>query len=496
MRKLILVLCLLLAVCGIACAEPAEEAALAPMQAAYPGWEVLSSSQWGDAAVAALGQGEERVLCLTEKVDGSWQLVIANPTALRPGETPSILMDTDTALFWSYENGSVQYASQKENGVWKLPDRMYISESYETCLYWGNGLLWYVVYGTDEEGNILSIRTDGLVPAAWLGEYTLANYQYDLLNLADYGSWLNDEALLRCAAEVTDWQVVSGATQDNGLLLLTRDDAGDLRLIVWAWANGPVTTISSVLPEDACLGHENFTNWLWLPTQNVLVDFGTYADGTAHIRGIWPLDEQGDGEPVWLGKNWVAIDGALFDRRNFYVGDHPWATLDVDWTAIPTSMEAALACFDPSGWAVVNNPDAADRLHLRAKADKGSRSYGKFYNGTPVEVLEKGKTWTKVRVADQTGWMMTEYLAFGKDAWQVSNAAPDLIFREDENIFPVWGAEGVLTNELAPEGDWTVERGETFIIIGVVEDEWYHIWFPYADTYGYMRQSDFWPGNG
>lgn len=494
MRKLILVLCLLLAVCGIAYAEPAEDAALAPMQAAYPGWEVLSSSQWGTAAAAALGQGEERVLCLTEKVDGDWQMVIANPTALRPGETPSIQMDTDTALFWSYDEGSVQYASQKENGVWQRPSQSYISKGFESCLVWNDEMLWYAYYNTDEDGNILSSNILGPAPAAWLGEYTLANYQYDLLSVNEYtGNWLNDEAMLRCAAEVTDWQVVSGATQDNGLLLLTRDDAGDLRLVVWAW---PVTTVSSVLPEDACLGYENFTNWLWLPTQNVLVDFGTYADRSAHIRGIWPLDEQLHEEPLWLGKNWIAEDSAPFRWGKLCVGDHPWATLDVDWTTIPTSMEAALEHLDSSSWAVVNNPEHTDRLHLRAKADKDSSSYGKFYNGTPVEVLEKGKTWTKVRVAGQVGWMMTEYLAFGKDAWQVPNAFPTLFFREEKTVFPAWNAESVAASEIAPGGDWTVEQSETFVIIGVVEDEWYHIWFPDNDTYAYMRQSDFWTGNG
>lgn len=58
MRRLLMLLCLLLALCGAACAETAENAALLPMQQAYPGWEVLAGSQWGDAAAAALGQGE------------------------------------------------------------------------------------------------------------------------------------------------------------------------------------------------------------------------------------------------------------------------------------------------------------------------------------------------------------------------------------------------------------------------------------------------------
>lgn len=495
MRKLFLMLCLLLAVCSTAFAET-EDAALAPMT--FPGWDVLASSQWGDAAAAVLGNGDDRVLCLTEKVDGAWELVYANYNALRPGETPSLLMDTDTTLFWSYDNGSTQYASQKENGVWKFPDRRHISEGSETWVYWENGLLRCESYNTDEEGNLSFQQSYGPVPAAWLGEYTLGNYRYNLLDVDAYsGNWLNREAILRCAAEVTDRQVISGVAVDEGLIILTQDDDGALRLVTWSWADGgPVTNISSALPEDAQLGYENFTDWLWLPSQQVLVSVAPFADGAWHIDGIWPLDEQGEGEPAWLGRNWVAEDSAPFAWGAVCVGNHPWSTLDVDWATIPTSMEAALEYLDPSGWAVVNNPEHTDRLHLREKADKDARSYGKFYNGTPVEVLDKGETWTRVRVAGQIGWMMTEYLAFGEDALQVSNAFPTLFLRDDEATFPVWCAERVAVGELAPEGDWTVEKREDLVIIGVVEDEWYLVWFPDRDDYGYMRQSDFWPGNG
>lgn len=53
---------------------------------------------------------------------------------------------------------------------------------------------------------------------------------------------------------------------------------------------------------------------------------------------------------------------------------------------------------DTSHYAFVNNPDPADRLHLRAKSEKGAASLGKFYNRTPVYVLEERGDWARVRI--------------------------------------------------------------------------------------------------
>lgn len=98
-------------------------------------------------------------------------------------------------------------------------------------------------------------------------------------------------------------------------------------------------------------------------------------------------------------------------------------------------LDGAAPTLDQSGWAVVNNPDPADRLHLRTEPDKSSHSRGKFYNGTPVKVLRKSGSWTKVQIGfgptARTGWMMTKYLAFGADMDKVQPVFPDLFYREE-----------------------------------------------------------------
>ena len=78
--------------------------------------------------------------------------------------------------------------------------------------------------------------------------------------------------------------------------------------------------------------------------------------------------------------------------------------------------------------AVVANPDPKDRLNLRAEPSEQAISLGKFYNWTPVEVLEKRSDgWCRVRIGEKdagtaVGYMRTAYLAFGREAANVPSA--------------------------------------------------------------------------
>lgn len=83
-----------------------------------------------------------------------------------------------------------------------------------------------------------------------------------------------------------------------------------------------------------------------------------------------------------------------------------------------------------SSAAVVSNPDPKDRLHLRAQPSASAASLGKYYNGTPVTVLEYLKGgWAKVTVGEPgyalEGYMMRKYLAAGAAAAKVKSAMPE-----------------------------------------------------------------------
>ena len=156
---------------------------------------------------------------------------------------------------------------------------------------------------------------------------------------------------------------------------------------------------------------------------------------------------------------------------------------DTDLFSIRLSdLDGATPEIDQSGWAVVNNPDPADRLHLRAKASKSGDSLGKFYNGTPVQVLERKGDWTRVQIgfggSARTGWMMTKYLAFGADMDKVHDAFPDLFFREEyeaQNTF----SGGYWVVGVEEEG-----RIDQYILLGT------------DGNVRYVQQKWLWGGNG
>ncbi len=42
----------------------------------------------------------------------------------------------------------------------------------------------------------------------------------------------------------------------------------------------------------------------------------------------------------------------------------------------------------------------------------------------------------------------------------------------------------------------TCYQGEVMKIIGMIGDEWYHVWFPKTNEFVFVHQSDLWEGKG
>ena len=84
--------------------------------------------------------------------------------------------------------------------------------------------------------------------------------------------------------------------------------------------------------------------------------------------------------------------------------------------------------------AVVNNPNAKDRLHLRTAPNATAQSLGKYYNGVKVQVIgQNAETgWSKVRVGAAEGYMMDKYLAFGNNAGKVKSVIPTVRLTTDK----------------------------------------------------------------
>lgn len=90
----------------------------------------------------------------------------------------------------------------------------------------------------------------------------------------------------------------------------------------------------------------------------------------------------------------------------------------VDATPQPTAAPAP-------DFAVVSNPGARERLHLRALPDVNADSLGRYYNGVRVHILSReAGEWARVSVMGVEGYMMSAYLAFGDAGDAVQIATP------------------------------------------------------------------------
>jgi len=289
-----------------------------------------------------------------------------------------------------------------------------------------------------------------------------------------------------------DYQMEEGIVLDeNKMLLLMRNTQEELICVGCLYDKNERTwtmTQSAPLPEGTILGVENFVSSLGIPSQDyyACVDVNAFSDGTWGVTLMYPRNAS----LFQLGQNWIS-DGVW--PLEGEIGFHPWNDITrIDWLSLPESYAEALGNLDTSEWAVVNNPNPVDRLNLREKQTASSGSLGKYYNGTPVRVISRGKEWTQVDILGVRGYMMTKYLAFGDQMKYVSYAGPWLMPKEEAKYLSVY--DGV--NAQAQAKSIKLDSFTGFYVLADLWGEWYHVWFYDLDMGGYVRQSDLWEGNG
>lgn len=452
-----------------------------------------------------MSDGEKQVLCLAEKINGNWGMVLANSAALRQDTAlTSLLLDTDETLFWTYspdEATTESYHAVRQDGQWRVAGMM-SSEIHangnisEYHLSYSDGRLQYSTYFCDENENILESDEYEPVPAAWVdGLLPLISYddaRFPKPNQYYTHSWLSEEATAKAAAELFPEDTFLGgcAERDHLAFFLERPNGEKIIACCRFDENkGWRITRSTPLPSDTTYGFENFSSSLVIG--DLLVNVGPVDENTFGVTYIYNTADNVSGTCMFsLGRNWITDEVPNgYDNR---FGDHPWGDIAViDWNSLPHTMEEALETLDTSGWAVVNNPDPADRLHLRVKPERGAKSLGKYYNGTPVRILEKKGDWVRADIFGITGWMMKDYLAFGAAGHAVEAAFParmpvehqvdHFVYAQPEEAQPVFNSR---------------HQQHSLVVLGIVGDEWYHVWFPQNGMSGYVLQSDWWEGNG
>lgn len=504
----VLLLLLMTMAWGMAAATealPAEVEAL--LRAALPSHTISHAGQCGNTAAAVLTDGQTQTLCVAEQNNGTWQLVVCNPNALRQ-DTPvtSLYLDTDEVLFWSYHSYDAvydtynAYRSQSDH-QWRVGGMMQ-SETHdngnitEAHLSHDGGKLYYTTYFCDENENALSARQYTPVPAAWLEEQLLLtaydDSRFPKPNQYYTHSWLSDDATAKAAAELFPGETfLGGCAKEDHLAFFLQQPDGKRIIAVCTFdhADGWRITRSTPLPEGTTYGYENFSSSLVIG--DLLVNVGPMDESTCGITYIYNMEDMASGETMFrLGKNWVSDDAPIGYGCRF--GDHPWADLStMDWNTLPRTLNEALSIMDAGHWAVVNNPNPQDRLHLRTAPDKGATSLGKYYNGTPVRIVAITEDWVQVDIFGVTGWMMMEYLAFGDAGHQVEAVFPARVAADTGKHHYVY-ADPSTTNTIAcyehPQQD--------LLVLGIAGDEWYHVWFPEDHVTGYVLQSDWKEGNG
>lgn len=493
LKKLLILLGVLLMLTLPAGAEeiPAEAAAL--MQAAHPQYMLTQVVSASEPVIAVMSEGYHHVLCVAEQVDGAWTLTVDNPNALREDELPTFLWEGGSSLYYTYtsEGDKVTCHAEWQNGSWGNVDVLHqdLDNHEKWSISWQEGFLYIILQRYDADGNPVG-QPQRYAPYAQLS-------MADRVELADFDITTFPKTVYDVDNQQALDGIVSGYALVEGVLgtrsaAFVADAADGQRYFIGAmryidssnqaWWK---VTISQPLPENARLNDYHSTGnhvqlWLYQGEDYVYVDL--MQDGTWQVSWI--------GREDWFGIGETYVE--LPDDTRHYA----WGTLSIslnvedisDWNALPATVEEAKALLDQSDWAVVNNPNPEDRLHLRMEPNRSAKSLGKYYNGTPVHILQEKGDWVKVDVFGVQGWMMKKYLAFGNDQNRVANIMPTMFAKEGAGSIPLyWDAECI------------DKKGEVsqVVIMGIVGNDCYHVMEDFnPNQTGYVRQEDLWEGNG
>ncbi len=317
----------------------------------------------------------------------------------------------------------------------------------------------------------------------------------DLVQCTQYSSLFWTEDGVDIARLPVEGKVIESALKTQSLMLLTEDAAGLRRLWeVTLQEDGYAARCTVPLPKGVRVdtphdaGTDLSLKWYDGEQGNGKERYATYEQ---YADGVWRLSyEDLEGAFVHAAFAWIEVDLPNLEQRR-YIGTLQNSELFASNPAqLPDSVEALSAAMDRTGWAVVNNPDPADRLHLRVSPERGAASLGKFYNGTPVQVLEERGDWVQVEIGldgNLTGWMMKEYLAFGEAMDQVQPAWLQKFYRQESG-------PQLLYPSAKEENPQVLDTG-SFQVVGVVEDDWYILLSDWGQT-GYVPQSWLFDGNG
>ena len=292
----------------------------------------------------------------------------------------------------------------------------------------------------------------------------------------NYGAYADPTLLPKLYARFfSENQYVDGYLQeDKTLSFIVRKETGELVLLCgadegetgWDWVE------SSPLPEGTHFGDSNI-----IDAVNMNAWQGGAAAGVRRYgKGKWGLSYVNSYD-FFVGPDWIGTYVSWMDSQFF--GTHAWGDItSIAWSSLPPEAfgvretkeekDARLSSMvDRTDWAVTAQVDPGEMTELLQEAGNEDSALGRYYNGTPLFVLERGSVWTKVRIGsdenygNMIGWMRTEDLAFGDEMLQVDR---EMIRSRSEQVLihtvePFSGSEsGIIT---AAQFSESIVIGET-----------------------------------
>lgn len=146
-----------------------------------------------------------------------------------------------------------------------------------------------------------------------------------------------------------------------------------------------------------------------------------------------------------------------------------------DWTGESSSSGWSMY-YDGYRIAIVNNPNAQDRLYLRKEANSNALSYGKYYNGTVVALLSEVQNgWVKAKIGNLEGYMQSQYLKIDGTVGSVTSAQPTATVNVSQGkTLTLREGKSTSTKSLGEYG-----RGKTVTVMGLDDmgsgGLWYHV---------------------
>ena len=501
MKKTACLLLLLICLLPAALAEPGAvpQEVLTLCAEAHPEDTVAAADGVDGQYALVLTNGSQNRLCIAEREAGGYALTIDNSTALRQGaEIPELLMDTaGDALFYTYRSGETVYTyhAEKQNGAWGMVD-VIVQESgdmssTEYTAWVQDGTLYRSAAAMDAEDNTLWQNGYLPLPVAGLADrLTLAAFDISLLPVGEFSD--APEEMVRAALSLPEDAALERTLHGPYLFAEYCAPDGTRRVAACSYDEkaGYRTVSSQPLPEGWML--DDFHSWSEMNISNFVDITCAFApDGS----GAWTLSWVQNNSDVYFVFPHAIVANDENANTMLYAGDLPDINLStMNLSALPRTLGQALESLDSSSWRVVNNPVPTDRLRLRDAP--GGATLGRYYNGTPVQVLDDQGEWAHVRVGDTEGYMMTAYLAAGNQGVIVEGVQLALRVDIPGGGAPIYARPDTASAQVLRVDSLSHSPAGGQLLCGDAKDDWYHVLLLREGISGYIQDEYLWGGNG